>query len=130
VDVEGRSVLDVGALDVNGSVLPLLPALRPTFPEDYWTYEASDLEIIFADFEFEVMERDVWTPGVFLKARKRQDFVLREPDSDALFSIIAGRRALEVTDNEIAGFRRRGKWQRVIRAPERFVRRRSRFMPS
>jgi hypothetical protein len=93
-EVGDRTVLEVGALDVNGSVRSFVCALRP--------------------------KRYV---GVDLKARKPIDFVMNEPKSHELFSIIASRRVMAVTDCQIAAFHRRGQWQRIIRAPERFVRR-------
>lgn len=201
-DVQGRAVLEVGALNVNGSVRPFVCALQPesylgidlqagsgvdeicdaaelvshfgakrfdllvstellehvrdwrkvisefkqvlkpgglllvttrsagfhyhAFPDDFWRYEASDLEVIFSDFNVEVIELDQSSPGVFLKARKPENFVMRIPVSHQLFSIITGRRSLDVTDADISAFHRRGKWQKVIRAPERLFRRWSR----
>ena len=198
-EVENREVLEVGALNINGSVRPLVCALRPKsyvgvdlkagpgvdeicdaaqlvqrfgasrfdllistellehvrdwrrvaaqfkevlrpggillittrsrgfpyhgFPDDFWRYERSDLEIIFSDCECEVIESDPLEPGVFLKARKPRHFVMSKPDSHALFSIITRRRVLAVSDARLAIFHARGRWQRVIRAPERFARR-------
>jgi SAM-dependent methyltransferase len=198
-DVQDRTVLEVGALDVNGSVRPLVCALRPKsyvgvdlqagpgvdeicdaaelvarfgansfdllistellehvrdwrkvigqfkqvlkpggrllvttrsrgfpyhpFPDDFWRYEPSDFQVIFSDFECEVIESDPSAPGLFLKVRKPKDFVMHPLESHALFSIITGGPALAVTDAQIAAFRARGKWQQIIRAPERFVRR-------
>ena len=198
-DVEDREVLEVGALNVNGSVRPVVSALHPRsyigidlqpgpdvdevcdaaqlvqrfgssrfdllistevlehvrdwqkvvaqfkevlrpggillittrspgfpyhgFPDDFWRYEPSDLQIIFSDFEREVIESDPLDPGVFLKARKPKNFVMRRPDAHALFSIVTCRRVLAVSDARLAMFHARGRWQRVIRAPERFARR-------
>jgi len=198
-DVEDRTVLEVGALDVNGSVRPLVCALHPKsyvgvdlqagpgvdeicdaaelvarfgansfdllistellehvrdwrkvigefkqilkpggrllvttrsrgfpyhpFPDDFWRYEPSDFQVIFSDFECEVIESDPSAPGLFLKVRKPKDSVMHTLESHALFSIITGGPALAVTDAQIAAFRGRGKWQQIIRAPERFVRR-------
>ena len=198
-DVESREVLEVGALNVNGSVRPLVCGLRPRsyigidlqagpgvdqicdatqlvprfgpdsfdllistellehvrdwqgvvtqfkevlrpgglllittrsrgfpyhgFPDDFWRYERSDLQIIFSDFECEVIESDPLEPGVFLKARKPNEFVMSNPGSHALFSIITRRRVLRVSDARLAMFHARGKWQKVIRTPERLARR-------
>ena len=93
------------------------------FPDDFWRYEPSDFQVIFSDFECEVIESDPSAPGLFLKVRKPKDFVMHTLESHALFSIITGGPALAVTDAQIAAFRGRGKWQQIIRAPERFVRR-------
>jgi len=198
-EVKGREVLEVGALNVNGSVRPLVCALQPgryigvdiksgrdvdeicdaselvqhfgrssfdllistemlehvrdwrkvisefkhvlrpggllvittrslgfpyhAFPDDFWRYEQSDLEKIFSDFDCEAIESDPSAPGVFLKARKPKDFVMYKPDSHALFSMITRRRVVTLTDAQLAAFRRRGKWQQIIRAPEWLVRR-------
>ena len=198
-DVRDRAVLEVGALDVNGSVRPFVSALQPAsylgvdvqegpgvdeicdaanlvsrfgpdsfdvlistellehvrdwqqvisefkqvvkpggqilittrsrgfhyhpFPDDFWRYEPSDLEVIFSDFDRAVIEPDPAAPGVFLKARKPVQFVMQMPESHRLFSVITGRPALTVTDAEITAFHARGRRQQIIRAPERFFRR-------
>jgi SAM-dependent methyltransferase len=198
-DVEGRAVIEVGALDVNGSVRPLVSAFRPgsyvgvdlqagpgvdeicdatglvarfgaaafdllistellehvrdwrsvisqfkqvlkpggcllittrsrgfpyhAYPDDFWRYEPADIRAIFSDFELEVIESDSVDPGVFFKARKPEIFVETDTRQCALFSIILRRKELTVTDAQIAAFHRRGKVQRILRAPSRFVRR-------
>ena len=198
-DVQGRAVLEVGALDVNGSVRPLICALQPAsyvgvdlhagpgvdeicdatdlvarfgpeafdllistellehvrdwrttisqfkrvlkpgglllvttrsrgfpyhaYPDDFWRYEPADICAIFADFCLEKIESDSVNPGIFFKARKPQVFFETDTRQHALFSIIAGREILTVTDLQIAAFLRRGKAQRILRAPSRLVRR-------
>lgn len=93
------------------------------YPDDFWRYEPADICAIFADFSLEVIESDSVDRGVFFKARKPQVFFETDTRQHALFSIITRRKALAVTDAQIAVFHRRGKVQRVLRAPSRFVRR-------
>lgn len=197
-DVRDRTVLEVGALDVNGSVRPLVGAFEPAsytgvdveagpgvdeicdatklverfgkekfdllistellehvrdwrgvisqfkhilqpgglllittrsrgfpyhaYPFDFWRFEPADMNAIFSDFEIEVIESDADSPGVFIKARKPKRFVENETRPLALFSIITKRRALEVSDAQIAAFQRREKRRHALRGPERFVR--------
>ena len=198
-EVRGRTVIEVGALDVNGSVRPLVSALGPAsytgvdlqagpnvdeicdatelvarfgpeafdllistemlehvrdwrtvisqfkrvlkpgglllvttrsrgfpyhgYPNDFWRFECADLEAIFSDFEPVMIESDRENPGVFLKARKPEQFIEKDTRQHALFSIITRREALAVSDAQIGAFHRRGKLQRILRTPERFLRR-------
>ena len=93
------------------------------YPDDFWRYECADLEAIFSDFDPVLIESDQESPGVFLKARKPEQFVEKDTRQHALFSIITGHEALAVSDAQIAAFHRRGKLQRILRTPERFIRR-------
>lgn len=197
-DVRGRSVLEVGALDVNGTVRPIVSGLGPAhylgvdmaagpgvdeicdatqlierfgrdefdllistellehvrdwrrvisqfkqvlkpggiallttrspgfpyhaFPFDFWRFEPADLREIFSDFEIDVIESDAGSPGVFLKARKPQRFLENDTRDHAILSIIIGERALDISEAEIDAFHRREKRRRLVRAPERLVR--------
>lgn len=198
-EVQGRAVIEVGALDVNGSVRPLVSALGPAsylgvdlhagpgvdqicdamelvarfgrqsfdllistellehvrdwrtvisqfkqvlkpqgcllittrsrgfpyhaYPYDYWRYEPADIRALFADFDCEVIEADSLSPGVFCKAWKPKTWIENDTRARAIFSIITGRRTLEVTEADLAAFHRRGKLQRILRKPERLLRR-------
>jgi SAM-dependent methyltransferase len=69
------------------------------FPFDFWRYEKSDLEFIFSDFDIEVLEKDLDESGIFLKARKRIDFVEKELKGYRLYSIIQNRRSSIIINN-------------------------------
>lgn len=67
------------------------------YPYDFWRYEPTDLEVIFADCDIERLEQDVpQSPGVFIKARRRAN-----PELDlsgyALYNVLRRRRALDVS---------------------------------
>ena len=75
------------------------------YPHDYWRFEISDMETIFADFKIDVLETDPGSPGVFVKARKCDPFQERDLENHELYSIIVNRRALRVTDFQVWRFR-------------------------
>jgi SAM-dependent methyltransferase len=62
------------------------------YPNDFWRYEPEDIRAIFADFEIVRLERDPTEPGVFLKARKPQDWKPAELSGIALYSMVLGKR--------------------------------------
>jgi SAM-dependent methyltransferase len=76
-------------------------------PHDYWRYEPSDMEEIFADCRIEKVERDRLAPGVFLVARKPVDFVEKDVSRVELYSIVAGARARDVDERAVGRFQRR-----------------------
>lgn len=95
------------------------------FPYDFWRYELSDLRQIFADFTIENLESDPLSPGVFLKARKPDDFIEQNLDV-CLYSIITNSRVHEISKYDFYLFQARYHLQRLIgfgiRIP-RFMRR-------
>jgi SAM-dependent methyltransferase len=67
------------------------------YPWDYWRYEPEDMELVFADFEHVLIERDAHRPGVFVKARKPMRSSGEAPLTDVtLFSVVAGKRTRDV----------------------------------
>jgi SAM-dependent methyltransferase len=70
------------------------------FPFDYWRYRVADMRQIFGDMLIEDLEDDPQSPGVFIKARKPESFEERELNSYALYSMLAGRPALQVRDGD------------------------------
>lgn len=62
------------------------------YPHDYWRYETSDFQEIFSDFEILELESDPIDPGVFLKARKPEDYQVKDLESIQLLSVLVGER--------------------------------------
>jgi SAM-dependent methyltransferase len=62
------------------------------YPHDYWRYEVSDMERIFADFEIDVLTTDPSEPGVFIKARKPAGYAGNDLSGIRLYSMITQRR--------------------------------------
>ncbi|MFH1442167.1 MAG: methyltransferase domain-containing protein [Candidatus Omnitrophota bacterium] len=57
------------------------------FPFDFWRYELSDMEYIFSDFIIEVAEKDPLALGIFIKARKPENFIENNLSTYRLYSI-------------------------------------------
>jgi SAM-dependent methyltransferase len=72
-------------------------------PFDFWRFETDDMERMFSDCEILLLEEDQEEPGVFLSARKPQDFIENDLAAYELFSILHGRR---VADLDLAGLGR------------------------
>jgi SAM-dependent methyltransferase len=78
------------------------------YPFDYWRYEPEDMARILADFEDVRIEQDPLEPGVLVVARKPCVPPAAASLSDiALFSVIAQRRVLAVSDRADFFFRLR-----------------------
>ncbi|HEY5476635.1 MAG TPA: methyltransferase domain-containing protein [Tepidiformaceae bacterium] len=45
------------------------------WPGDHWRFSIGDMAQIFADFDIEVIQRDPFDIGVFLKAQKPQEWI-------------------------------------------------------
>jgi hypothetical protein len=65
-------------------------------PHDYWRYQPEDMKRILDGWDFESLEKDPERPGVFLSARKPSGG-LASADDIQLYSIVLGRRALNVS---------------------------------
>lgn len=72
---------------------------HPT-PADYWRFEKEDIENIFPDFEILKLEKDKELPGVFLKARKPEEFNEKELSNYELYNIVVDKRVSKITDND------------------------------
>ncbi|WP_083494632.1 methyltransferase domain-containing protein [Pyrodictium occultum] len=68
------------------------------YPYDFWRYEIEDMKRIFADFNIIKLEKDHQAPGVFLKAKKPENYVPADLSNIALYSIILGRRTRDIPD--------------------------------
>ena len=75
------------------------------YPFDYWRFEKSDMEEIFADFIIEVIEEDNMLPGIFLKARKPQLFLENDNKNLHIHSIITGDRIPNISIVDICWFK-------------------------
>jgi SAM-dependent methyltransferase len=180
-DVAGKDILEVGSLDVNGSVRPYLESLEPRkyvgvdiaegprvdeicdvsdlvsrygegafdivvstelvehvrdwrgafsnmkhvvrpgglllittrsfgtrvhgYPYDFWRYEPSDMERIFADFAIDRLDADDLAPGVFVKARRPEMWAPADLSEIALYSVVTKSRTVDVTSREVATFK-------------------------
>ncbi len=65
---------------------------RADTSKPHWRYELSDMEALFSDFEIATLEADPSEPGVFLLAKKPEDFQERDLWEWPLFSVTANRR--------------------------------------
>jgi len=74
------------------------------FPYDFWRFQLSDFEEIFSDFTIENLEEDKLAPGVFLKARRPDDYQAKDLTDLAVFSIITKSRVRNVPPNQIRRF--------------------------
>jgi 2-polyprenyl-3-methyl-5-hydroxy-6-metoxy-1,4-benzoquinol methylase len=61
---------------------------RHEWPGDFWRYSVLDMAVIFSDFHIQVIEQDPFDIGVFLKARKRPQWVPANLDSHHLFRVV------------------------------------------
>jgi hypothetical protein len=59
-------------------------------------YEIEDIRKIFRDFGIITLEKDHLAPGVFLKARKPENYVPTDLSGIALYSMILGRRTRNI----------------------------------
>jgi len=76
------------------------------YPFDYWRFEPDDMRAIFADFAIEVLERDTYMPGVFMKARRKAADAPEPHLGDyKLYAIVAARRCKHITPLDVALFR-------------------------
>jgi SAM-dependent methyltransferase len=67
-------------------------------PHDFWRYEISDMEYIFADCAITALKQDP-AKGVLLKAVKPQDFSERDLSDYALYSIVTNTRVRDIQEN-------------------------------
>jgi SAM-dependent methyltransferase len=68
------------------------------YPYDFWRYELEDMRKIFKDFEIIALKRDHEAPGIFLKAKKPENYVPKDLSDIALYSMILGKRTKDIPD--------------------------------
>lgn len=71
---------------------------HPT-PRDFWRFEKEDMEKIFSDTEIIKLEDDYMHPGVFIKAKKPQNFTENDLSDFKVYSIITNERTNKLTKN-------------------------------
>jgi 2-polyprenyl-3-methyl-5-hydroxy-6-metoxy-1,4-benzoquinol methylase len=76
------------------------------WPYDFWRFEVSDMEEVFSDFRMVHIESDSMDPGVFISARKPDDFTERSLSDIELYSVVAERRVRDVDDATMEKFRK------------------------
>lgn len=68
------------------------------YPYDFWRYQIEDMRGIFDDFEICELTQDPSSrAGVFLLARKPEDFIERDLSEIALYSILLSRRVKQLS---------------------------------
>ena len=70
--------------------------LYHAYPHDFWRFEIGDMERIFGDLEIQALEKDPYSPGVFLKALKPENFSEVHLPDYKLFSILTEKRMWDV----------------------------------
>ena len=65
---------------------------RADISKPNWRFELSDMEALFSDFEILTLEADPSEPGVFLLAKRPEDFQERDMWEWPVFSVTASRR--------------------------------------
>lgn len=76
------------------------------FPWDFWRYAVEGMGRIFMDFEVIAQKKDHQAPGVFLKARKPENYVPADLSDIALYSMVLGRRTRDIPNIEDMPFSR------------------------
>lgn len=86
------------------------------FPNDFWRFEAQDLENIFSDCKILALENDYQAPGIFIKVKKPVDFVEKDLQDYELYSLVTNSplKAIEEKDFQSAYFKRLG-WKQKLR---------------
>jgi SAM-dependent methyltransferase len=70
------------------------------YPYDFWRYEVEDGKNIFSDFEIIVVEKDAADDGIFLKARKPENYKPVDLSGFPLYSILLGRKTIHIPEIE------------------------------
>jgi len=84
------------------------------YPHDYWRYSVEDFKEIFSDLEILELKADHEAPGVFLKARKPENFEERLLEDIRLYSIIENRRIKEIDEEKEKKFQKRYQFYKKV----------------
>jgi len=74
------------------------------YPHDYWRFERDDFQRIFSDLEIRRLECDDTSRGIFLLAQRPETFTENDLRSHKLFSILSGKRELDLENWQIKVF--------------------------
>jgi len=91
------------------------------YPNDFWRFELLDLENIFSDCIIEKLEQDRAHPGVFIKARKSNDFLEKNLSDYELYSMIADKRVKDIDQISFTRFQKRYQRRLVRRRLEKRI---------
>jgi len=91
------------------------------YPDDFWRFELADLADIFSDCTIEKLEKDRIGPGVFIKARKPNDFVEKNLSDHELYSIIVDKRVKEIDQASFTRFQEKYRRRLIRRRLERSI---------
>ena len=91
------------------------------YPNDFWRFELLDLENIFSDCIIEKLEKDRADPGVFIKARKPNNFVEKNLADYELYSMIVDKRVKDIDQSSLTRFQKRYHRRLVRRRLEKRI---------
>jgi SAM-dependent methyltransferase len=74
---------------------------RHAWPYDFWRYEVEDFRAMFADCTILDLEPDYQDPGVFLFARKPEEFEEVDVSDLELYSMVTGRRVRDIDEADL-----------------------------
>ncbi|MDI6895984.1 class I SAM-dependent methyltransferase [Methanocella conradii] len=84
------------------------------YPYDFWRFEIDDMMNIFQDCEILALEKDSSAPGVFIKAKKMNNFNEIDLSSYALYSIILNRKVKDIEEKDLKSFYFKFSFKRVV----------------
>lgn len=70
------------------------------YPNDFWRFEAEDMREIFSDFDIVALEKDDLWPGIFIKAKKPDEFKEINLSKYELYSIVINRKTEKITEQD------------------------------
>lgn len=70
------------------------------YPHDHWRYEKEDMEKIFSDYEIISLEKDAMAPGIFIKARRPENFKENDLSDYKLYSVVTGTKINKVSADD------------------------------
>lgn len=85
------------------------------FPNDFWRFEARDMEYIFSDCKILSLEKDYQAPGIFIKVQKPVDFVEENLVHYELYSLVTNRHTTKLEEQDFHSnyFKRLGLKQKL-----------------